>query len=182
MQDPLASWATILSAIATFIIAILTYKSISIAKRSLNLMEMKERRWNPDLELYLGDTFIKRDENLNIRIYAVNIKITNKSDSTNSIRELILSIKFRRASKITSNILIPSVGENIEKFSKLIDKDSSNILSIPKIINGHEVVDGWAIFKIDYDFIKGTDIDYYNLKITDTYGHELSREVGIFAQ
>ncbi len=61
MQDSWASWAAILGSIATLAIALLTYFSIRIARNTLNLMEHREKRLQPSLQIHNLESFVVKD-------------------------------------------------------------------------------------------------------------------------
>ena len=182
MQDPLASWAAIISAIATFIVAILTLINILIAKGSLKLMQKKENRWLPLLELYHIDSFVKRFLEQNIRLYLVKVRISNISDSDNSTKEISLIIRFHRNQDISSNIAIQNLSENINYFAQLVDKNNNDILEIPSHIKAHTVKTGWIIFKVGDEILRDAIIELYEIKLVDTHNIESSLRFTIFRQ
>lgn len=68
MQDPLASWTAIIGAIATFIIALLAFYNVRIARNSLKLMEQREKRSLPSLQIFHINSYVKRDKEQDSRI------------------------------------------------------------------------------------------------------------------
>ncbi len=182
MQDPIASWAAIISAIATFIVAILTFFNILIVKGSLKLMQKKESRWLPFLEIYYIDSFVKRFLKQNIRLYFVKVRISNISDSDNSTKEMSLIIKFHRNQDISSNIAIPNLFENINHYAQLVGKNSNDILKIPSHIKAHTVKTGWVIFKIEDEILRDAIIESYEIKLVDTHNTESSLSFTVFRQ
>lgn len=182
MQSSLASWAAIITAIATFIVAILTFFNILIAKGSLKLMQKKENRWAPFLELYHIDSFGKRFIERNIRLYLVKVRISNISDSNNAAKEISLIVRFHRNRDNSSNIAIPSLSENINYFAQLVNKNNNDILEIPLYIKAHTVKTGWIIFKIEDGILRDATIDSYDIKLVDTYNIEASLNFTLFLQ
>ena len=146
MQDPLASWAAIGGAIATFVIALLAWFNIRIARNSLKLMEQREKRLHSDLEIFHIASYAKRDRQQDSRIYAVNIRISNRSDTDNSAKDLGLKIYFKRDGGITSNIAIPAIKDVDQRVRGLVGISSDDVIAVPCRIMAHDVVSGWTLF------------------------------------
>jgi hypothetical protein len=177
VQDPLASWAAIAAAGVTLVVAILTLINTLIAKDSLKLMQQKERRWQPDWEMYLIDAYARRDRERGLRVYAANVRICNRSDADNSIKDINLRVLFNRASADSSNISIPLQSDDISAQSALTGLQPDSVLRTPLYLKGHGVVSGWAIFGLHDDILRDADIQVYELKIVDTYNTEASLEI-----
>lgn len=177
MQDPLASWAVILGAIGTLVIALVAFLNIWIARKSLKLMEQREKLQHPDLEIFHINSYAKQDKEQNSRIYAVNIKISNKSDTDNAAQDLSLKIYFKQNSGITSNIVIPAMKNVDQRVRDLMNIGLADIIAIPCRIKGHDVVSGWALFEISDEIISGARIENYEVTIVDTNGITSSFEI-----
>jgi len=182
MQDPLASWAAIIAAIATFIIALLTFYNVRVARNSLKLMEQREKRLQPSLLLFHINSYMKRDKKNNSRIYAINVGITCNSDTDDSVRDLSMKIYFKRGSGATSNVILPTM-RNVEKDDiDQVGVESNKILVVPIKIGAHEVVNGWGIFKIDDEIFSGSDIDNYQVILTDSQNIESYFEIKVMQE
>ncbi len=182
MQDPLASWATIAGVIATLIIALLTFFNVRVARNSLKLMEQREKRLQPSLQLFHISSYVKRDKEKNSRIYAINIGLTCNSDTDDSVKDLSMRIYFNRDRGITSNIAVPNM-RNVEKDDiDLISVESDKILAFPLRIRAHEVVTGWALFKISNEFLAGSDIENYQVTLTDVQDIESYFEIKVMRE
>lgn len=168
MQDPLASWVVILGSIGTLVIALLTFLNIRIARSSLKLMEQREKRLHPELDMFHIESYAKRDKEQDSRIYAVNIRISNRSDAGNSAKDLGLKIYFKRDGGITSNIVIPTIKDVDQRVRDLVGIGSDDIIAIPCRIRAHEVVSGWALFEISDEILGGSRIENYEVILTDT--------------
>lgn len=177
MQDPLASWAVILGSIGTLAIAILTLLNIRIARNSLKLMDQREKRLHPDLEIYHVDSYAKRDREHDSRIYAVNIRISNRSDTDNSAKELSLKIYFKRDEGITSNIAIPTIKDAGKRVRDLLGIGSDDIIPVPCRLKAHDIVSGWALFEISDEILSGSRIENNEVILTDTNNVTSSFEI-----
>jgi len=182
MQDPLASWAAIVAAIATFIIALLTFFNVRVARNSLKLMEQREKRLQPSLHSFHINSYMKRDKEQNSRIYAVNIGITCASDTDNSVKDLSMRIYFKRDGGITSNIAIPNMQDVDQKVIDLVGVGADKIFVVPLRIRAHEGVTGWALFQIGNEFLAGSDIENYQVILTDVQDTESYFEINVMRE
>ena len=182
MQDPLASWAAVIAAIATFIIALLAFYNARVARNSLKLMEQREKRSLPSLQIFLINSYVKRDKEQDSRIYAVNISITCTSDTDNSVKDLSMRIYFKRNGGITSNIAIPIIKDIDKRVTDLVGVTSDRILVIPLRIKAHEVIAGWALFKISNEFLVGSSIENYQVILTDVHDIESYFEIKVMRE
>jgi hypothetical protein len=177
MQDPLASWAAIAGAIATFVIALLTFFSIRIARNSLKLMERREKRLHPDLDIFYIESYLRRDQEKNSRIYAVNIRVSNRSDTDNSVKDLSLKIYFKRGEEIISNIAIPATKNADQRIRDLVGIDTGGIITVPYWVRAHDVVSGWALFEVSGEILVGSRIENYEVILTDADDSTSSFEI-----
>lgn len=182
MQDPLASWAVIAGTIATFIIASLTFFNVRVARNSLKLMEQREKRLQPSLQIFHINSYVKRDKEQNSRIFAVNIGITCTSDTDNSVKDLSMRIYFKRDGGITSNIAIPIIKDIDKRVTDLVGVISDKILVVPLRIKAHEVITGWALFKISNEFLAGSNIENYQVILTDAHDIESYFEIRVMQE
>lgn len=179
MQDPLASWATIASAVVTLFVAILTLINTLIAKDSLKLMQQQEKRRHPFLEIYSVASFVKRFQQQEFRIFAVNLQISNRSDTDDSIKELNLLIHLTRNSGPRSSIAISHVSDSVRSIAELVGKAESDIIKVPVSIKAYEVIRGWALFQVSNEILRN-DFDFtYEVKVIDAQNIESSLELMI---
>ena len=182
MQDPLASWAGIAGVIATFVIALLTFFNVRVARNSLKLMEQKEKRSQPSLQVFHINSYVKQDKEQGSRIYTANIGITCTSDTDNSVKDLSMKIYFKRDGEITSNIAIPTVKDKDMRITDLIGVSSDKILVVPLRIKAHEVITGWALFVIRDEFLVGSSIENYQVILTDAHDIESYFEIKVMQE
>lgn len=176
MED-LLIWAAILGSIGTLAIAVLAFLNIRMAKNSLKLMEQREKRLHPDLGIFHIDSYVKRDREQNSRIYAVDTRISNRSDTDNSAEDLSLKIYFKRGDGITSNIAIPTIKDVDQRVTDLVGIGSDDIIVVPCRIRAHDVVSGWALFEISDEILDGSRIENYEAILTDTNNITSSFEI-----
>ena len=131
MQDPLASWAAIAGTTATLIIALLTFFNVKVARNSLKLMEQREKRLQPSLQIFHINSYLKQEKEQDSRIYAVNIGITCTSDTDDSVKDLSMRIYFKRDGGIASNIAIPIIKDIDKRVTDLVGVTSDKILVVP---------------------------------------------------
>ena len=179
MQDPLASWAAIGGVIATFVIALLTFFNVRATRNNLKLMEQKEKRLQPSLQLFHINSYMKQDKENNSRIYAINVGITCNSDTDDSVKDFSMRIYFKRDSEITSNVALPTMRIVEKDDINLVGVESNAILVIPLRIRAHEAVTGWGIFKVRDEFLAGSDIENYQVILTDAHNVESYFEIKI---
>ena len=182
MQDPLASWAAIAGTIVTFIIALLTFFNVRVARNSLKLMEQREKRLQPSLQVFHINSYVKRDKEQNSRIYAVNIGITCASDTDNSVKDLSMRIYFKRDGGIASNISIPTVKDINKRVTDFVGVMSDKILVVPLRIKAHEVIGGWALFEVSNKFLAGSNIENYQVICTDAHDTESYFEIKVMRE
>lgn len=73
--------------------AIVAVLSVRTARRSLGLAQQQDARRRPRIDSYLRNGYARRD--LDRRLYAVSLSLTNPSDADNSIAMLELEIRYR---------------------------------------------------------------------------------------
>lgn len=182
MQDPLASWTAIIGATAAFIIALLAFYNVRVARNSLKLMEQREKRSLPSLQIFHINSYVKRDKEQDSRIYAVNISITCTSDTDNSVKDLSMRIYFKRDGGIASNIAIPIIKDIDKRVTDLVGVTSDRIIVIPLRIKAHEVIAGWALFEISNEFLVGSSIENYQVMLTDVLNIESYFEIKVMRE
>lgn len=167
MKDFLTSWVPIISPLATFLVAIIAFLNVLIARKSLKLLELKEARWYPDFELYHSDSYMRRFPKNNLRVYAVDLRVCNRSDADNSIKELSMFVRFNRGGKVNTNLLIPQISGDPNGIIALAGRKPNETLSSPLFIKAHGVHSGWALFKIEDALLVDANIDICELRAID---------------
>jgi len=177
MQDPLASWAAIGTAIAGLAVALVTFLNILIARGSLRLMQRREERWQPNLRLHHLDAYAKTFKEQGFRVYAVNLRISNQSDVDNSIKDIVLSIAFRRPTSAASNVSLPCMTADTDTASVLIGRNPIDMMTVPSLIKAHGLISGWTAFQLANDLVAGAIIDAYQIRVVDTHDIESALDI-----
>ncbi len=165
-------WVTVAAAAAAWVAAWQAIKSARTAKRAYSLALEQERRLLPSLEIYLVDTYIRRLETLNLRLYVFQLMITNKSYAGNSLRDIQLLIQHGQGSTPTSQVAIPHKSDLVTH----LPGANQDALQIPSPIAAHAIVGGLALFDVPDDLLRESRIESYNIKVVDSYGHETQLE------
>jgi|RhiMetdeSRZDD1v2_1073273.scaffolds.fasta_scaffold77389_2 hypothetical protein len=165
-------WVSIASAAAAWIAAWIAFRSARIAQRAYNIAAEQERRLQPSLELYVVDAQIRRLDGFPSRLYIFRIIVTNKSDATNSLKELKLLIMYRGRSGGPSNVTIPHNRE----LAQYLPRNFGDPYSIPCTIGSRSVIGGLAIFGVPNDLVRDSIIESHMVTIVDSFGLETAIE------
>ena len=163
---------SIISALAACIAALYATRSSKLAKQAYKLAYEQDQRKRPSLELYLVNSYIKRVDNADERLFVFRLLITNKSASRNSIKSIQLVIKHQRREGPTSNVAIP---HNSELLSTI--HENGEPFEIPLVIDHYSAIDGLAIFKVPNEVIRGSSIETYLVRIIDNEDNKTELEV-----
>jgi len=151
-----------------------------MARNTLRLMEKRERKLLPQLELYQNNFFEVQIDERNLKVYVADVRIANVSDSDNSIKELDLEVSFKgRNTEITSNVIVPAAKEPDPELLTSIGKHSEDVLSVPRHISAHDVAYGLVIFKIDSTILGDSIVEKYEFRLTDT--HNMTSSFNVLA-
>ena len=114
---------SIISTVAACFAVLYAARSSKLAKQAYSLALEQDQRNRPSLELYLVNSYIKRIENADERIFVFRLMITNKSASINSIKDIQFQIEHYRKEGPISNVhfthnasLIDMINENEKAF------------------------------------------------------------------
>ena len=141
-------WVSIIAALAACFAVWYAARSNRIAKQAYDLASEQDRRHRPSLDLYLVDSYIKRIEQSDERIFVFRLMITNKSASRNSIKDIQLLLEHQREVGPLSNVSIP---HNPDLSNKI--NENENRFKIPLIIDSYSVIGGLAIFNVPNEMI-----------------------------
>ncbi|MEX2492267.1 MAG: hypothetical protein WD425_10950 [Nitrospirales bacterium] len=167
-----SQWLPLVSLLIALIALLLSFLSFKIAKESYVLSVEKDRRTKPSLDLYIVDSYIRPADPPIPRIFIFQVRITNTSDSPNSLCELQLVIEHGKDREILSNVAIP---HNADLLKHL--KIFQNVpLSIPCSIAARSVLGGVAVFSIPEDLTKNSVIESYIVEVVDTFGLKAGTE------
>jgi hypothetical protein len=181
VKDIVVDWTSILASIAALFVALLTFFNIRIARSTLRVMEQREKRLHPSLQVFHIDSHVKRHIEHDSRVYVANIGITCTSDVDNSIKDISLTIYFKRGGETTSNIVIPTL-KDLNNLADFVGTNPNEIITIPKRIKAHEVVRGWIAFEISDRFLASSRIENYRLTLKDSNDVESFFEIKVMKE
>jgi hypothetical protein len=162
---------SIISAVAACFAALYAARSSKLAKQAYSLALEQDQRNRPSLELYLVNSYIKRIENADERIFVFRLMITNKSASRNSIKGIQLLIEYQRREGPTSNVSIP---HNADLISTIHENEDP--FKIPFNIDHYSAIGGLAIFKVPNEVVRGSSVETYLVRIIDNEDNETELE------
>lgn len=179
MKDWLLVGVPIISSLATLVVAVLTLFNVLIARRSLNLLEAKEARWSSNFYLYHSDSYMKCFPSKDIRIYAIALKVSNRSDADNTIVDLSLFIRFNRGSACSTNLELPQVDGNSNGTTLLAGRKPEEILPRPLFLRAHGAQQGWALFQVEDTLLRSATIEVSEVRAADVHGQQVSLPITI---
>lgn len=169
MQDPLASWAAILAASATFVLALFAFFSMRIARKTLDLMQAQETKKKPSLTLYRVDNKYHRYSTL--RIFDIKLRVNNIASSSNSITDVALQVVYKK-SDIETQVIIPLWSGDITTLDGVSGIDKEELFYVPMVLDPQNSVIKRALFKIDDSFFQNATILSYKLIVKDVFNSE----------
>jgi hypothetical protein len=157
---------TALTAMASCIAAIYAAKTARTAAKAYTLAIKQDRRHHTHLDLYLDDYYIIRHSEGDGRIFCARLRITNKSASRNSIKEICLFTQYNNREGPPSRI---SFYHNPGLLAE--NKYRDTYLTIPSIIEHYSTVEDSVAFIIPDEIIRKNAVDYYKLKVVGIDDH-----------
>lgn len=146
-----------LGLIVSFFAFILSYKSYSIARKSLNISEQQHNERSLGMQLYYMDAYKWRKENEVFVSFA--LRFTNKSTLSNTISKTELHIEYHDKSnvigkvKVQPDTLVTPV--NLKKYADVINH--------PLCLAEKSAKSGWVTFKIPSYLKDQLTIDLYKV-------------------
>jgi len=162
---------SVVSALAACFAALYAARSSKLAKQAYRLALKQDQRNRPSLELYLINSYIKRIENSDERLFVFRLLITNKSASRNSIKSIQLFIEHQRREGPTSNVAIPHNSDFINTIY-----ENEDPFEVPFIIDHYSTNGGLAIFKVPNEIVRGSTVETYLVRIIDNADNEYELE------
>ena len=162
-------------ALGTFVVAVYAAwqarRSTRVAEHAYNLSYDAHQRLQPALELYLVDAYIRPVPDPPRRIYVFQIRVTNKSDSANALKDLTLKIAYGKPGAPLSNVV---VRHNRAAASSIAHP--TGVLHVPQSVNARSVTGGLAIFPLPDELIRGSAIESYTMVLVDAYDREVTQD------
>lgn len=161
----MTEWVSLISAVAACFAVWSAARSNKIAKQAYDLALEQDRRNRPSLELYLVDSYIERMGETDERVFVFRLRISNKSASRNSVKDIHLWVEFQRGEGPPSNISIPHNPSLVSRLKE--EEEEESPLSLPLIIDSYSVVGGSAIFSLPNEMLRGSSVEVYKVTIID---------------
>lgn len=172
-----SSIAACIAALAACFAAWYAARSTKIARRAYRLAMEQDQRNQPSLDLYLVNSYIKRIENADERLFVFRLLITNKSASRNSIKSIQLLIAHQKGDGPPSKVSIPHNANSINEVP-----NSEDAFEVPLVIEHYSVAGGLAIFRVPNELIRGSVVETYLVKIIDFTNNETELEAILLSE
>lgn len=163
--------AAIASALAAWVALVLSGFSFYNSRQAFKLSRAEARKKSPLLALYLQQSYFKRSDQ-RFRQYAFFLSITNESDTNNSIRDVLMSLTYRRDGE-EYQVRTSALDDQAELGSA---EATTRRLFAPFRIDAHQVTSGWCYFRISDEILGGSVVERVLIAVVDSYGNEQAVE------
>ena len=166
----LSALISILGAVISAIAAAVSVASYRLRRRADKRAELKKRREDPSLSLYLGGATTEVVGIAGQRIWRFALRVINQSDHENSVVHAECRISYRTERGPMCTVAIPVVGD--------VGSSSSSVeaLNIPLQLDGREARSGVLSFGAPDPALAGRAIHGYVIAVSDAYGREYCTE------
>ncbi len=169
MENPSApNLVEVLNTIVALLAIGISFFSLWLSRKALNLSNTQEERQRPCLRLYLRDSYFQDHIDSNSRYFAFLLSVDNRSDADNAISETHLRLTYTINDGFETTVKIPP-DKNAEK---VVGKGTEPVLSTPQGINAHQTVDAWCYFQVKDALLGNGRIEGHSVVITDSHGIE----------
>jgi hypothetical protein len=168
----LTAWIAIGALFVSLFSAWQAFRSRRIAERGYRLSLDAHYRSQPSLDLYLIEAYIRPIADPPRRVCIFKLRITNQSDSPNSISAVTLRVDYRRPHEPGLNVIVP---HDPTYAAVLIERDGAP-LQVPQGIQARTVTGGAALFPVPDDLIQQAQIDSYTVAVVDSFNRVTEQE------
>ena len=154
-------WTDIANIAVASLALIVSALSFLNSHRALRLSREQEARRQPNLEMFLLDSY-----NWPTTIgtnYAFRIAISNPTDTDNAVVRFDLEITYTRDGPSQTTVCIGNLHDAPRK-------DLAPTLPTPCRIDAHQAIEGWCYFICESDILSGAAIEGYAVLSLDTHG------------
>jgi len=166
-----------ISALASCFAVWFAARSKKIAFKAYELAYEQDQRGRPSLELYIVDKYVKTFKGIDERLFVFRLRITNKSASRNSIKNIQLLIAHKKGNAPPSKVLIQ---HNSAPFKEI--SENENLFKVPFVIDHYSAMGGVAVFKVPNELLRGSVVETYSIKIIDNSDIETEFESIFFVE
>jgi len=128
--------------------------------------QRQEQRREPRVVAALTNGFYMRDTVDGGRRYALQVTLTNPSDTNNSIAAADLRVSYLTVERIEMTVKLKANDPTVGSFVR--GSEGAN-LGVPFKVPSHEAVSGWLTFRLPEQVVRGAEIESYVLVLTDAH-------------
>lgn len=154
-----------LAAIAAWIAALFTYKTYSVSKRSLKLVELERTENETNIGAYLIDSFINHDIHKNERKYIFSIEFSNKSEKVDSVTEVALETYY-----VNSKNRVCHLTSQHEQEAENWLNENKISAKLPIVIQPRSAVTNWFVFNVSPIALQSNRIKKYRVVAKNSKG------------
>ena len=162
----LSAFISILGASISAIAAAVSVASYRLRRRADQRAELKEKREDPLLSVYLHDAETEVVDNDRCRVWRFWLTVTNESDRENSVVQAECRVSYRTTGEDIHKISIPVYADHGDAIA------STDELSVPLRLDGRQAIEGVLTFGAPETILAECDIRGYVIAISDAYGRE----------
>ena len=181
---PLSAVAALVSAIAALVVAVATLYSVRVARRSLALMEKRDDKSTPHIDLdYRSAKYVLCRGRY---IYCVELVVANRSAARNAVVHSDLEVTFVHEERTSPNVSFSIMSE--PEILRLIADETSclRVLSrmtpllsaLPVSIGPYGTLGGWAFYCASERLVSDRAVASRTIHLSDSTGNIWSKDVG----
>jgi hypothetical protein len=164
MEALIKEWTDIVVAAAAVAALIISFVSLRVSSRALQLSEKQERRKEPQLVPHLLDSDFE-DLSGGDRVYSFWLSVRNPTDSDNAVAQIEMHLRYLVDGVTSVTVKLPSSNSG----------DPANDrprLATPSRVAAHDTVSGWCNFVVKPGLLNGRPIEGYQIVLTDSHQAE----------
>ena len=170
ISTSLSALISILGAVISAIAAAVSVASYRLRRRADQRAELKERREDPSLSVYLHDAETEVVGDDRCRVWRFLLTVTNESDRENSVVQAECRVSYRTAGEHVYNVSIPVYADHGDAVV------STDKLGVPLRLDGRQAIEGVLTFGAPDTVLAGGDIVGYRIILKDAYGKTYQTE------
>lgn len=163
-------WIALAAAGASIASAVFAFRNGLIAKRALALSRLQREDREREVEIYLIDSSIRRNQSEDTVAFALSF--INKADINNSIVRIDVEVHYLYPDGRQAHLLFPAAVQA----STVDHLDSLPLFTVPVSIGPRAATSGWAVFRFDRKAIGGRR-DHYSVVAITALGKRIEQQV-----
>jgi len=153
-------------AVAALATALYERYNARINQQNLDLALEQERRKRPELSMHLIDGYIERVGGERTRVYAFRLSISNSSDADTSLKSVTLEVELSHGERPNS-LFVLTHDASLAVAHRTQAQEGA--LQVPCRIAASETIEGWAVFRLDDDLLRGGTVQGCKLTVVDIH-------------